>query len=495
MTRNNHYCRLLIAAIPLLTLTACVQNALQQPSSNTLAPTQDSRKAAEHTAYAVPSPPSLHTDKPNEFSQTGELPISRTEKTSFSLIEAWRAAQQYAATHHAAEYARDAAQEPQNQAKAQLLPHISANANYSDRAQDAYDKYRTHGWNIQLVQPLYDKAHWAQYQAEKITAQLGEAQLQCSDDDLMLEVAKAYFEVLAAQEKLKSLAEEKTAYQAQIQQTQGNFQLGQGTILDTYEAQANYDAAVAKIIKTQTDLTSAQNKLAAYTGHNATRLTPIKTGHLPDLSSRYTENDWIDMALANSNTLRNKQLEIDKSQADEAVAKSGHYPQVSLTAGYQDNHNNIGYTNGSNNNTRNKGTYVGIQFTLPLYSGGETSSKIRQQEALVKQKQAEYRAEKEQLILNVKQQYTALQGWKAQIAAQEKLLATNQAKLEATKLGNQYGMSYPLEILQAEKDRANAAEQLQEAKYQYITTWITLLQLSGLIRQETQINALKMLFE
>ena len=178
------------------------------------------------------------------------------------------------------------------------------------------------------------------------------------------------------------------------------------------------------------------------------------------------------MALANSNTLRNKQLEIDKSQADEAVAKSGHYPQVSLTAGYQDNHNNIGYTNGSNNNTRNKGTYVGIQFTLPLYSGGETSSKIRQQEALVKQKQAEYRAEKEQLILNVKQQYTALQGWKAQIAAQEKLLATNQAKLEATKLGNQYGMSYPLEILQAEKDRANAAEQLQEAKYQYITTWI-----------------------
>ena len=78
---------------------------------------------------------------------------------------------------------------------------------------------------------------------------------------------------------------------------------------------------------------------------------------------------------------------------------------------------------------------------------------------------------------------------------QEKLLATNQAKLKATKLGNQYGMSYPLEILQAEKDRANAAEQLQEAKYQYITTWITLLQLSGLIRQETQINALKMLFE
>lgn len=59
---------------------------------------------------------------------------------AYDLNEAWAAARVHSAQYDAARHARNAAQEPQTQAKARLLPQVSANANYSDRAQDAYDK-------------------------------------------------------------------------------------------------------------------------------------------------------------------------------------------------------------------------------------------------------------------------------------------------------------------------------------------------------------------
>ena len=121
---------------------------------------------------------------------------------AFDLNEAWQAARVHSPDYDASRHARDAAQEPKEQAKARLLPQLFANVNYSDRAQDAYDKYQTHGWNVQISQPLFDKVRWDQYQAEKITAQLGDSQLDNTDSALLLEVGKAYFDILTIREKL-----------------------------------------------------------------------------------------------------------------------------------------------------------------------------------------------------------------------------------------------------------------------------------------------------
>ncbi|SUO97183.1 TolC family protein [Suttonella ornithocola] len=452
-----------------LLLIACSQKPNENFFSLENAHRKDALKppAVNITSKTLPTEPPLMQSK--------SIPSSE----NLSLIDAWQAAKTHAAAYQVAKYARNAAQEPEQQAKAHLLPQLSLNGNYSNRAQDDYERYQSYGINLQVAQPIYDASRWRQYQAEKMTTQIGEAQLKQQEDTLLLEVAQAYFAVLTAQEKLSALAKEKATYQAQIAQAEGSFTSGQATVLDILEAKSHYDAAASREISLQTELTTAQNTLENDTGLSVHHLTPVDSLDFLTVKTTLTEEQWLNKALEHNTTLKQKALELEKAIADKKTAESEYYPQLSLTAGYQDNRNHIKAVNREAQHNRNKGGYVGLQFYLPIYSGGETNSKVRQQNAYIQQKEAEYRAEKGKISLEVKQQFALLKGYQAQIKAQKQLYQTNLEKVKAAKLGTQYGMSYPLEILQAEKDLAEANSSLAEAKYQYLLTEIRLLLLSG----------------
>lgn len=405
--------------------------------------------------------------------------------SAFDLNEAWTAARYHSAEYDAARHARDAAQEPQHQAKARLLPQVSANANYTNRAQDSYDKYRSHGWNAQISQPLFDGPRWRQYQAEQITARLGDSQLDNTASELMLETGKAYLDILTAQEKLAAVAAEKTAYTAQIAQAKGLFDSGEATIIDTYEAQAGLDAANAKEIRLRTELVTAQNRLANLTGLAPDHAEAIADRNLPDLASREDEKSWINKAIANSAAVQSRRLQVEKSEADRATAESEHWPQLSLNVGYQDNRNNIAQHGGNPNSNRNRGAYVGVQFTIPIYSGGEIRSKEKQSQEILAQRQAELEAETDQIRLQVRQTLATIHGEQAQIAAQQQLLHTNTAKLESTRLGREVGVRNTIDEIKAEQEKAQAEEQLAEAKYRYIAACLQLLHLTGELTQNS----------
>ena len=405
--------------------------------------------------------------------------------SAFDLNEAWTAARYHSAEYDAARHARDAAQEPQHQAKARLLPQVSANANYTNRAQDSYDKYRSHGWNAQISQPLFDGPRWRQYQAEQITARLGDSQLDNTASELMLETGKAYLDILTAQDKLTAVAAEKTAYRAQIAQAKGLFDSGEATIIDTYEAQAGLDSANAKEIRLRTELVTAQNRLANLTGLAPDHAEAIADRALPDLAGREDEKSWINKAIANSAAVQSRRLQVEKSEADRAIAESEHWPQLSLNVGYQDNRNNIAQHGGNPAHNRNRGAYVGVQFTIPIYSGGEIRSKEKQSQEILAQRQAELEAETEQIRLQVRQTLATLHGERAQIAAQQQLLHTNTAKLESTRLGREVGVRNTIDEIKAEQEKAQAEEQLAEAKYRYIAACLQLLHLTGELTQDS----------
>ena len=405
--------------------------------------------------------------------------------SAFDLNEAWTAARYHSAEYDAARHARDAAQEPQHQAKARLLPQVSANATYTNRAQDSYDKYRSHGWNAQISQPLFDGPRWRQYQAEQITARLGDSQLDNTASELMLETGKAYLNILTAQDKLAAVAAEKTAYRAQIAQAKGLFDSGEATIIDTYEAQAGLDAANAKEIRLRTELVTAQNRLANLTGLAPDHAEAIADRPLPDLAEREDEKSWINKAIANSAAVQSRRLQVEKSEADRATAESEHWPQLSLNVGYQDNRNNIAQHGGNPAHNRNRGAYVGVQFTIPIYSGGEIRSKEKQSQEILAQRQAELEAETEQIRLQVRQTLATIHGEQAQIAAQQQLLHTNTAKLESTRLGREVGVRNTIDEIKAEQEKAQAEEQLAEAKYRYIAACLQLLHLTGELTQDS----------
>lgn len=399
------------------------------------------------------------------------IALMSAQLNAANLNQSWLAARQHSATHQAASFARLAAQELPVQAKAQLLPQIEASAQYQHFS---LDKAHSQNLRVQLSQPLFNRPRWEQYETAQISAQQAESEFQAQDSQLLLNVGKAYLAILVAEEKLHAIYAEQSAYEQQIQQAQALFSSGQATILDTYEAQAGLDAAKAKALQLKTEQLLAQNQFADLTGLDPQDIQHITTQKLPDFTLGTTETDWIEKALKHNAALKTQQLIVEKSLHDVKTAQAQHLPQLNLNIGYQDKRD---YLQGRTE--RDHGAYIGISFTIPIFSGGETSSRIRQQEAIEAQQKATLESQTNDIRLATKQAWANLKGQQAQIQAQEQLLNSNAAKLKATRLGRTYGIRHSMDEIQAEQAYAEAQEKLASARYGYIEAWLTLLHISG----------------
>lgn len=413
--------------------------------------------------------------------------------SAFTLLDAWQAALDYSADFSAAKHQRNAEAEKKNQARAELLPQVNANANYQRQPYSLSSTTRSHGWSVQATQVLFDRTRFAQYKQGKIAAEMADARLEGSEDELRINVAKAYFDVLLNKDKLTAIADEKAAYSRQLERAQEMFKQGAATILDTHEAKSGYDAALAKEIDTMTQLQVAENTLFNLTGLDPSQISPLKNDNkLADLLGESQEQEWQSLAERHNPEwqLQRKALE-DAAQAVKA-AKGGRLPTLTVNGGYQDNYNTYRSQDFSGNSfeqtQRSKGGIVNFQLSVPLFTGGKISSQIREAAFRELQNKDLLTATERKIQLAVRQAYQTTRSSRIQTMAQQRLLESNQAKLESTRIGRQVGVRNNLEETQAQKDKADAEQKLAEAKYTYIQAYLQLLQSSGVLADEERIR-------
>ncbi|PIT62092.1 type I secretion protein TolC [Snodgrassella alvi] len=404
---------------------------------------------------------------------------------AFDLFDAWQAAINYSADFSAAQSERDAQKEQLTQTRAALLPQVNSNYIYQRQPSSLSSTTQTHGWNVQASQALFDKAKWAQYQQGKITAKMADWQLENVKEDLLFNVAKAYFQVLLIEDKLVSIEKEKEAYAMQIRQSKALFDKGAATILDTNEAQAGYEAARAKKISAMTDLLVAQNNLANITGLDPKQIKRLKNKDFGDLLGKTSKADWVNTAQKNNPEWKQQKLALENAKQAYIAAKAENWPKLTINGGYQDNHQ-IQQFYGLDHGTRSKGGIVTVQLSMPLFSGGLIHSKIKEAAAKEQQNKFLLIATERKIELNINQAYQTTLGNLYQIKAQQQLLKANSIKLEATQLGRKVGIRSNLDELQALQAKADAEQKLAEAQYGYITTYIQLLQSAGILTQSTE---------
>lgn len=412
----------------------------------------------------------------------------------FDLWDAWQAARRHSPQYRAAEHARNAAHEAEKQGKAQLLPQVSASANYSNQPQSGYDKYETHGWTLELSQALFDKSKWERYQAGKLGTRVADSDFQNSDATLLLEVAKAYLDILTIKDKLAAVAAEKAAYQAQIDRARAMFRSGAATVIDTYEAQSGYDGAVARAVDLDTQLLRAQNTLENATGLDPRAIEPVRRQILPDWLETTSERTWLEQALTGNPELVTQRLKLEQSQRELSAYQGRRWPSLTLNTGYQDMRNDIRYASGADVQNRGRGAYIGLRFVLPLYSGGDNASRIRQAEQRMRENSELLENIRRDISLQVRQAYAQMRGKKIQIRAQRRLLATNEAKLASTRLGRRVGVRSTLDEIKARQDKASAEEQLAEARYGYVEAYLHLLEACGALGKAQGRDAVLSLF-
>ena len=167
-----------------------------------------------------------------------------------------------------------------------------------------------------LVQPLFRQQNWLAYSESELQAAQAELQFKIAEQDLIVRVAQAYFDVLIAQDSVGLVEAQKTAISEQLEQAKRNFEVGSATITDTLEAQARYDLTGAQEIAAQNDLEIKRSALQQLINAMPGELSPLGKEFKLESPQPADMGKWVDSA-----QLSNLQLAI--AQANDQIAEQG----------------------------------------------------------------------------------------------------------------------------------------------------------------------------
>ena len=414
------------------------------------------------------------------------------------LLETYHAAQANDPVFAAARAAQQAGQEKLSQGRSLLLPSINFNANttYNDLTTRYTPElppmltnttigYNSNGYGLTLVQPLFRVQNWLAYSESELQAAQAALQFKIAEQDLIVRVAQAYFDVLIAQDTVTLVEAQKSAISEQLEQAKRNFEVGSATITDTLEAQARYDLTGAQEIAAKNDLEIKRSTL-----QQLTNAMPGDLSHLGKLfkleSPQPAEIDkWLEAS-------QQTNLQLAISQANDQIAekevernRGGHYPTLDLVANYtQANTNGSSFGGSLGLASDNTTKSVGVQLNFPLYEGGVVSSKLR--EAVANRERAKQDLENARRNVEhlTRQAYLGVVSGISQVQALQQALTSSQSALDASKLGQEVGVRTNLDVLNAQQQLYSTRRDLYQAQYNYLLSELRLKQAVGSLGEE-----------
>jgi outer membrane protein len=415
-----------------------------------------------------------------------------------SLLELYDSARSFDASYQSAKAQYDANLYKSDQAKAGLLPTVNLSAGASntqlqiDSAGTTTNRsFDNQNAGITATQPLYRSANLASYEQGKKQADLAQAQLLAAEQDLIVRVSQAYFDVLGAQDSLTFVQAQKTAVAEQLASAKRNFEVGTATITDTREAQARYDLVIAQEIAADNDLRVkklALNQLVGKTDTSPKPLAPAAT--LPELQPADV-NVWVQQALDNHPGIKQTKIALEVAQLETTKAEAGHKPTLDLTASYSVNRN-IGGTSISPVDSRTNATTVGVQFNLPLFAGFATQNRVRETLSLEEKARADLDATQRTVAQGTRSAYFGVLSGLGQVKALEAAEASSQSALDANKLGYQVGVRINIDVLNSQSQLFQTKRDLAKARYDVLVGGLKLRQANGTLKTDDlqSINAL-----
>jgi len=237
-------------------------------------------------------------------------------------------------------------------------------------------------WEVTLQQSIIDAGAWMTLKkANKIVAQ-AEVDYLSAEQDLMVRVCNAYFDVLAAQDTLESEQAARAAIEKQLDQARKRYEVGLIAITDVQEAQAAFDQSIASEISAKRNLATAKELLREITDSYPEQLQKPNTNMPLIMPNPQSENEWVNTALQQNLNLLSAQVGTEIGRNEVNIQKSGHYPTLGLQASKRDMDNDSLRSDSgspfSPADTENISEGIGLQLNIPIYSGGQTSSRVRQ---------------------------------------------------------------------------------------------------------------------
>ncbi len=410
------------------------------------------------------------------------------------LQQVYRDAKAYDAQYSAARYALQAGLEKLPQGRALILPTLGLTANATSNRIDNYSRnsilppgtrdLHSYGYSISFSQPIYRPQNLLQYDQAEFQVKQAEATFGQAAQDLIVRVAQAYFDVLAAQDTLALVQAQKAAISEQLAQAKRNFEVGTATITDTHEAQARFDLSAAQEIAAQSDLETKRRTLQQISGKEYAVLRPLRAEVKLTPPNPANMQAWADIAEKQGYPVQIQESATEIANLEAKRNAAAHKPTIDLVASYgttSQTGSTVIATAGSGVITSG---VVGLQFALPLYQGGAISSRERETAALYDRSKQDLENARRTQVLTARQTYLAVTNGIAQVGALEQALVSSQSALDSNKLGYEVGVRINIDVLNAQQQLFSTRRDLAVARYNTITSHLKLKAAAGSLREE-----------
>lgn len=417
-------------------------------------------------------------------------PISYGGKHRADLMGVYQAALANDAQLSAARHAFQAQREAVPQARAGLLPNLSAGATseatHLSREEPALSRDRSGTtFRANLSQPLFRLDRWYGLKAAQSTVSQAELELAAKEQALIFTAAQSYLETLRQLDTLAAAKTEEAALLRQRDQAQGRLDDGAASITDVLDAQAAYDVALANRQLTQRRVDDAFEALMRLTRRSYDAVAGL--GHqlpiAPPIPNDATA--WVNTAISQNLQLQASEYAVKAAQDTLRQRKAGHAPTVDVVASYRRGDNDsFGYSNptdfGSNGYRENVSqSSIGLEFSLPLYSGGQTSSQVRESTERLYQSQDEQDDRRRETVLTTRNAYRAINSDMEQVRARRQSIVSGEKAVDANQVGVDVGTRNIADVLNAQRQLYTAVRDYNNARYDYVLNTLKLKQAAG----------------
>ena len=338
---------------------------------------------------------------------------------------------------------------------------------------------RTNEYTLALQQPLYRWDRWQTYQQSKLQQAIAEAQFAQAQQDLITRVAQAYFDVLAAQDALESIRAQKDATTEQLASAKRNFEVGTQTITDTHEAQAQYDLTLAQEFAAVNDLDNKRNALQAIIGAAPANLASLKAGVTLAVPQPANVDPWVSSAENQNYGVTVGELQVEYARRDISRNRAGHHPTLDFVA--SSTRRDLNGQSSSSGVTKNNA--IGLQWSVPIFSGYAVTSRVREAIALEDKARNDLESTRRNSALQARQAFLGVSSGLARVKALEAAEVSSQSALESNKLGYQVGVRINIDVLNAQRQLFQTRTDLARARYDTILNGLRLKAAAGSLRE------------
>ena len=411
-----------------------------------------------------------------------------------SLATLYEAAKSHDATFKSARSQYEATLARAEQAKALLRPTAGLGANLSETDLDNQSnalgnrEFGTRSVTLSASQPLYRPANQASVDQGLKQVALAQAQLKVAEQELIVRLSQAYFDVLTAQENLNFVKAQKSAVSEQLAAAKRNFEVGTATITDTREAQARFDLVTAQEIAADNDLRIKKLALDDTVGQREVAPKPLRGAVSMDGLQSGSIESWVAQSAQDNGNLAQARIAQEVAQLEIAKAKAAQRPTLDLVGSY----GMTRFRNGATSQPNTNAATIGLAFNLPLYTGQAAQNRIKETVALQDKAQSDLEAAQRNVAQATRAAFLGVQSGLSQVKALQAAEASSQSALDANKLGYQVGVRINIDVLNSQSQLFQTKRDLAKARHDVLLGQLRLKQAAGVL-QANDLQALNAL--